>query len=359
MKYCKKAKQVLFMLALFFSLSACSIFDDDDPSNDNYIGSLPINDEKSFPFGLTADGNGGLIVTARGPGTIYDSLGRIFSITTNEKEFSRSNVLATAGANYSRFSGSFFDRSLNRLYVCSNPLITSIPPSVVVFELTTKGSFSWVTSSNFSSAGQYCHSVAKTNRYLFATNSRSPNSMLEDVAIYSLKLHDEVNDIPSSLTKSVTYAELGYKKEEMDPDSDLVTGITQNLDNVGSESVYIADTQRSKLFLVTFVIMPSTSIVTKMDLDEDIYSPVAIAQNNINSFVISENNYGNPRIKEIYYDNGGKPHSRVIAYTSSLVSAIEFGPDYFDKTSDKVVFALLTEPKRGVFYADEFSLSRD
>ncbi|WP_092484319.1 hypothetical protein [Candidatus Ichthyocystis hellenicum] len=359
MRYFKESRHILCILILSFSLSACSIFDDDDPGNDNYIGSLPIKDEDSLPFGLTADGSGGFIVTARGPGTTSDPDGRIFGISTNDEEFSRSKISAKPVGNFSRLSGSFFDPSTSRLYVCSNPVIASLPPSVVVFERANDGSFLWKTSSNFSSSGQYCHSVTKSRGYLFATNSRSPTSMLVETALYSLKLDDDVKNIPASMAKSITYAEIGYKKGDMDPGSDLVTGVTSSSANVGSESVYLVDTRRNNLFLITFVMMPSVFTATKLELDEDVYSPVAIAQNDINSLIVSENNSGNPRLKEIYYDNIGKPHSRVIAHTSSPVSAIDFGPDYFDKTSDKVVFALLTEPKKGIFYVDEFSLAKN
>ncbi|WP_092411151.1 MULTISPECIES: hypothetical protein [Candidatus Ichthyocystis] len=347
----------LGLLLSVLLLTACKIFDDDTPS-DNYIGSLPIKDSTAFPVGMTLDGSNGLIVTALGPETIADPLGRIFTVGTTGKAFDRATISAAVGKTYAGLSGSVFDPSNNLLYSCSNSKVPGVMPAVIVFERSANGSFTWKTASNFTSNG-YCHSLAKTQGYLFATNSRPQTPKLTEIAVYSVNITSTSgtsSNLPPTLNKSLTYADIGYKSGDMLLNRDLITDVQGSQEKSGSNNLYLVDTKRNQLLYVNFIMMPSTAIVKQVWTDMNLQEPIAMAQMNDNLFAISEKNYGDPRITEVYYDSYLKPHYKVLASVSSTVSALSFGSDYFGKVQGPVVFALRTESQLGIFYVDEFSL---
>ncbi|WP_139057635.1 hypothetical protein, partial [Candidatus Ichthyocystis hellenicum] len=74
---------MLCVLVLSSPLSADHAFGNNGPDSNNYVGSLPINDDGSLPFGITACG----------PGTTSYPVGRVF-ISINDKKFSRGKIFA-------------------------------------------------------------------------------------------------------------------------------------------------------------------------------------------------------------------------------------------------------------------------
>ncbi|CUT18111.1 MULTISPECIES: hypothetical protein [Candidatus Ichthyocystis] len=348
-----KNSAVIAMILGVVLLSGCLDDRVDDDVDDNYIGSITIDSADTYPIGLTRDMTNNLISTAVGK----ERKGDIWSAPYGSGEMDRKTIVDYPTSDRYPLSGSYFDDSGNYLYACSNPRLSTVAPSIVIFHREDSGSYKWINSTNFDDKAKHCHSVTRIQNYVFATNSVSGDSDPNlSTAVYYADTADLTSIAP--MKGLITYREFGYTPEQLTGEN-LITDIKAEKHQIaGKPSFYTVDSRNSLIFKV-LVTGSSTKVVNPISMNLPNGIPTAIAQYSDRIFIISQSDHNKNSKGTIYkvkFDDNSPPKTTVIATTPSKVQSLVIGSDYFGKTRNPVVFALNKEVNEsGVFHIDEFT----
>ncbi len=352
---------LLVLVSLSLSLSGCLDQDDDD-NNSPYIGSITIDDASARPVGLTRDTTNNLISTALGS----KNVGEVWSVPYGSAQMSKKNLTGVALSGFS-FGGSMFYDPNNYLYVCSNPTVAGIPPSVVVLKREDTGSYNWTDAINFPSNKQtqgHCYSVIRAGDSVLATNSvAGANPAVSFAVAYAdaNNLHAQTSMIPQVLYGR----DLNYTQAEL-TGSNLVTDIkAAKSQPSGKISYYIVDSKRSRIYnIVTTLATRKVTASQAIGSDTIATTPTAMVQYSDKIFLVAQLSSTSNSVGSIYkikFDsNKRNPVSTLISSTRSPVSALVIGSDYFGKTTNPVVFSLNRElGGLDVFSVDEFTFGEN
>ncbi|WP_139057233.1 hypothetical protein [Candidatus Ichthyocystis hellenicum] len=336
-------------------MSGCLEDQSDDSVNDNYIGSIAIDSADTHPVGLTRDVTNNLISTAVGT----ENNGDIWSAPYGAGEMDRKTIVDYPASNRQPLAGSYFDDSGNYLYVCSNPKLATVTPSVVVLHREDSGSYKWIRSINFDNSAKHCHSVARAQNYLVATNSVPGSTDPKTSAAVYYTDATNLTSAPATMKTLVTYADFGYDPAKLTGEG-LITDIkAEKSQTSGRPSFYVVDSKNSVIFRMVVTPGSATQEVKRVDTKLPKNRPTSVVQYSDRIFIISQSDYNTSSGGTIYkvkFDDYGSPTTSVIATTPSQVQSLAIGSDYFGKTRDPVVFALNKEVNEsGVFHIDEFT----
>ncbi|WP_092411152.1 MULTISPECIES: hypothetical protein [Candidatus Ichthyocystis] len=281
-----------------------------------------------------------LLVTAEGNPSA--ELGEIWLAAKRESSFVIRTILATT-ANYGKFTGNIYDKNINRLYVCANPKNKQKGvPKVLAFSRLGSNRFFQVGSMslNHNQAGKTCANLVLINDYLFATNS-TPTAPT-DIAIFYA---DVSGNLPTKMDPLQTYADLGYKAAQIQPNVPMLTDLKPKVEQTKEQfGMWVLSDGTKRIIGLEFGLIGAT--MTRVENPKLMQPGGSATSKKLLQAMIPYTDKlfllidRNTLYKSFFDDNGKLVKSSRIAPLASGSSAMVLGEDRFNKTSLPVLFYL-------------------
>ncbi len=336
------------------------------------VGHIDIEDVTASPWDISLiESTGVLMVTSVGT-NLGEKNGKIWKANPNDSKFNEVTIKSEESQNYYALSSHVYEPLSKRMFACSNTAETRyynppkntpeiVYPSVVVFELSSDGSFVWVGSTSFlDKPGQHCGGVTIVNGIVFATNQYATDTSYP--ALYAADISSGI--IPSTMSVVQSYSDLGYTAEKTIANHDLITSVRAKRTQVENVwSLYLLDSGRTRILEVAFDKEKDSNAIKRLgdikllSLPNEIKVPIALYNYDDSRFFLSADIVS---VYSIRYDEEGNPEISWKAQAPSLVTGLAVAPEGTsqEKETNATKVLLTTSPVlvEGKYQISKFAL---
>lgn len=317
----------------------------------------------SLLSGLSVDKEGNILVTARDfvikkENGLFEKTGRLYFARSGEKEGSLVDIRSPEGVTYGNFFGQDIIKRGRIIYICSNPTINTVAPSVIVLKKNSPSQFEWLYSANFSHPGEFCRHIVRYGKsYILASNSR-PRGHLKTTAVYAMKMN---HTFPQELLPVASYRDLNYTEKTIKERNASLIGLATikkdpNKIRVAASglpgpwfSIYDSPNTEPKFYhnsagpFLVIKKIPADKITSVRFLRPNVVIAVAYEKKGNTSFLWQEN------IRK----TEGKKLTLIQTPSPALVIKKR---DPFGKTENNVAFVLNNQYSNGGYSIDEYDI---